>query len=62
MFAAANDWCVRLGCEMRMSTFGVPARRSAGHGREAHAIRRLLDNNPRDLAETDILSIYRAAF
>ena len=29
---------------------------------EAHAIRRLLDNNPRDLAETDILSIYRAAF
>ena len=30
--------------------------------REAHAIRRLLDNNPRDLGEADILSIYRAAY
>lgn len=62
VFAAANDWCVRLGCEMRMSAFGVPADDLPAMAGEAHAIRRLLDNNPRDLAEADILSIYRAAF
>lgn len=62
VFAAAHDWCVRLGCEMRMSAFGVPADDLPAMARESHAIRRLLDNNPRDLSETDILSIYRAAF
>ena len=41
---------------------GVPADDLPAMAGEAHAIRRLLDNNPRDLAETDILSIYRAAF
>ncbi|PIO98866.1 alcohol dehydrogenase [Pleomorphomonas carboxyditropha] len=62
VFAAAHGWCVRLGCEMRMSAFGVPAAELPAMAREAHAIRRLLDNNPRDLSEPDILSIYRAAF
>ena len=62
IFDVAHDWCARLGCEMRMSTFGVPADDLPVMAREAHAIRRLLDNNPRDLSETDILSIYRAAF
>ena len=62
VFAAAHDWCVKLGCEMRMSVFGVPADDLPTMAGEAHAIRRLLDNNPRDLSETDILSIYRAAF
>ncbi len=28
---------------------------------EAHAIRRLLDNNPRDMSREDILAIYQAA-
>jgi len=62
VFASAYDWCAQLGCEMRMSAFGVPADDLPAMAREAHAIRRLLDNNPRDLGETDILSIYRAAF
>lgn len=62
VFAAAHDWCVKLGCEMRMSTFGVPAGDLPAMADEAHAIRRLLDNNPRDLSKADILSIYRAAF
>lgn len=62
VFAAAHGWCVKLGCEMRMSTFGVPADDLPVMAGEAHAIRRLLDNNPRDLSEADILSIYRAAF
>ena len=29
---------------------------------EAHAIRRLLDNNPRDMSREDILTLYRTAF
>jgi alcohol dehydrogenase class IV len=28
---------------------------------EAHAIRRLLDNNPRDISREDILAMYQAA-
>lgn len=62
VFAAAGDWCQRLGCEMRLSAFNVPEADLPGMAREAHAIRRLLDNNPRDLGEADILSIYRAAY
>lgn len=62
VFAAARDWCVQLGCEMRMSALGVPESALPDMAREAHAIRRLLDNNPRDLGEADILAIYHAAF
>ncbi|MBS1168825.1 MAG: iron-containing alcohol dehydrogenase [Proteobacteria bacterium] len=62
VFAAAHDWCVKLGCQMRLSTFGVLAADLPAMADEAHAIRRLLDNNPRDLSKADILSIYRAAF
>lgn len=62
VYAAARDWCVQLGCEMRMSALGVPESALPDMAREAHAIRRLLDNNPRDLGEADILAIYRAAF
>jgi alcohol dehydrogenase class IV len=29
---------------------------------EAHAIRRLLDNNPRDISRDQILALYRAAY
>ena len=29
---------------------------------EAHAIRRLLDNNPRDITRDEILALYRAAY
>lgn len=61
VFAAAHKWCVDLGCEMRLSALGVPAADMAVMADEAHAIRRLLDNNPRELTRDDILSIYRAA-
>jgi len=30
--------------------------------REAHAIRRLLDFNPRDISEAEIFAMYRRAF
>ncbi|PWC77069.1 iron-containing alcohol dehydrogenase [Azospirillum sp. TSH64] len=61
VFKAAHDWCVKLGCTMRLSAFGVPEADLAAMAEEAHAIRRLLDNNPRDLSREDILGMYRAA-
>ncbi|WP_377805428.1 iron-containing alcohol dehydrogenase [Azospirillum sp. A29] len=61
VFKAAHDWCVNLGCTMRLSAFGVPEADLAAMAEEAHAIRRLLDNNPRDLSREDILGMYRAA-
>jgi hypothetical protein len=48
--------------EMRLSAHGVPADDLPRMAEEAHAIRRLLDNNPRDLTRDDILAIYRAAY
>ena len=61
VFEAAYGWCQRLGCRMRLSEFGVPENDLPRMAEEAHAIRRLLDNNPRDLGREDILAIYRAA-
>jgi len=61
VFKAAHDWCVGLGCTMRLSAFGVPEADLPRMAEEAHAIRRLLDNNPRDLSREDILGMYRAA-
>lgn len=61
-FAAAHRWCRELGCEMRLAALNVPHDDLPRMAEEAHAIRRLLDNNPRDLARDDILAIYRAAF
>jgi alcohol dehydrogenase class IV len=62
VFDAAYRWCAGLGCEMRLSAHGVPADDLPRMAEEAHAIRRLLDNNPRDLTRDDILAIYRAAY
>ncbi len=62
VFAAAYRWCDDLGCEMRLSAHGVKEDDLAVMAGEAHAIRRLLDNNPRDLRREDILAIYRRAF
>lgn len=58
---AAHGWCVALGCTMRLSEFGVPESDLPRMAEDAHAIRRLLDNNPRDLSCDDILAMYRAA-
>jgi alcohol dehydrogenase class IV len=61
VFEAAYGWCLGLGCTMRLSEFGVPETDLPQMAEEAHAIRRLLDNNPRDLSREDILGMYRAA-
>jgi alcohol dehydrogenase class IV len=55
-------WCADLGVGMRMSKIGVPHEDPPAMAQEAHAIRRLLDNNPRDLRQDEILAIYHAAF
>ena len=62
VFAAAYGFCARLGIEMRLSRLGVPEGDLATMADEAHAIRRLLDNNPREISRDEILAIYRAAY
>jgi alcohol dehydrogenase len=59
---AARGWCEELGIDMRLSAHGVPAGDLDAMATEAHAIRRLLDNNPRDISRDEIAAMYRAAF
>lgn len=61
VLAATHDWCAALGIEMRLSGLGVPENDLPSMATEAHAIRRLLDNNPREMSREQILAIYRAA-
>ncbi|MFC0387180.1 iron-containing alcohol dehydrogenase [Muricoccus vinaceus] len=58
----AHRFCEGLGVEMRLSRLGVPEDDLGAMATEAHAIRRLLDNNPRDLGRDGILAMYKAAF
>ena len=62
VFEAAYGWCAGLGLGMRLSQHGVPRADLPVMATEAHAIRRLLDNNPRDLPRDAILAMYEAAF
>ncbi|WP_203072829.1 iron-containing alcohol dehydrogenase [Falsiroseomonas ponticola] len=59
---ATHAFCAKLGIEMRLSALGVPEASLEAMANEAHAIRRLLDNNPRDISAAEILAIYRRAF
>jgi alcohol dehydrogenase class IV len=47
---------------MRLSKLGVPEDDLPNMADEAHGIRRLLDNNPREISRDEILAIYQAAF
>ncbi|WP_073131405.1 iron-containing alcohol dehydrogenase [Muricoccus roseus] len=58
----AHAFCERLGVEMRLSRLNVPRDDLGTMATEAHAIRRLLDNNPRDLSRGEILAMYEAAY
>ncbi len=60
--AAACAFCQKLGLTMTLSDWNVPESDLPFMAAQAHAIRRLLDNNPRDLSEARILAMYRAAF
>lgn len=59
---ATTRWCAGLGVEMKLSRLGVPEDDLPRMADEAHAIRRLLDNNPRDISRDQILALYRAAY
>jgi alcohol dehydrogenase class IV len=59
---ATHAFCARLGIEMRLAALCVPEAALEAMATEAHAIRRLLDNNPRDISVAEILAIYRRAF
>ncbi|NVO15844.1 MAG: iron-containing alcohol dehydrogenase [Rhodoplanes sp.] len=59
---ASHRFCAALGIEMRLSRLGIPASDLPVMADEAFAIRRLLDNNPRELSREDILAIYRNAY
>lgn len=62
LLTAAGAWCADLGVEMRLSRLGATEDQLEPWAAEAHAIRRLMDNNPRDMSVTDVAAIYRAAF
>lgn len=59
---AASGWCERLGVSMRLSQNGATEDQLPLWATEAHGIRRLMDNNPRDMSVADVEAIYRAAF
>jgi alcohol dehydrogenase len=58
----ATAFCRALGIDMRLSGLKIPEHDLPAMADEAFAIRRLLDNNPRELSRDDILAIYRAAY
>ncbi|WP_417408112.1 iron-containing alcohol dehydrogenase [Hoeflea sp.] len=60
--SAALKFCADLGIEMSLSAHGATEADLARYASDAHAIRRLMDNNPLDMSETDVLEIYRGAF
>ena len=62
LVASTARWCADLGIEMRLSQLGVPEGDLPIMADDAHAIRRLLDNNPRDISRDQILALYRAAY
>ena len=58
----ASQWCAQQGVEMRMSRLGIPEHDLDTMADEAFNIRRLLDNNPREISRDQIRAIYQAAF
>ena len=62
VLAAAHGYCSDLGVEMRLSAHGAKSEDLRAWAEEAHTIRRLMDNNPRDMSVDDVEAIYNAAF
>lgn len=60
--AAACGFCSRLGIEMSLAAHGAKEDALPRFAADAHAIRRLMDNNPIDMSIEDVLAIYQAAF
>lgn len=62
LLAAAHGFCADLGIEMPLSRHGAAEDQLARFAADAHAIRRLMDNNPRDMDLAQVEAIYRAAY
>lgn len=62
LLGAAHAFCAGLGVEMSLSAHGATEPDLRRYAEDAHAIRRLMDNNPRDMSVDDVLGIYKAAF
>uniref|UniRef100_UPI0037C68979 iron-containing alcohol dehydrogenase n=1 Tax=Paracoccus mutanolyticus TaxID=1499308 RepID=UPI0037C68979 len=62
LLPAAHGFCADLGVEMRLSAHGAARDQLPRFASDAHAIRRLMDNNPRDMSAEDVLAIYHAAY
>ena len=62
LHGAASAWCEGLGVTMRLSDHGASQDQLPLWAAEAHAIRRLMDNNPRDMTVAEVEAIYRAAY
>ncbi|WP_429819258.1 iron-containing alcohol dehydrogenase [Ensifer sp. B1-9] len=56
------DLSVRLGLQPRLRDVGIGEESLVGMARDAMKQSRLLANNPRDVSEADVLSIYKAAW
>ena len=56
-----GEWLVLIRDHIA-ANLGVPEDDLPNMAKEAHAIRRLLDNNPRELPAEEILAMYRRAF
>lgn len=62
LLTAAYGFCEGLGVEMKLSRHGAIEDQLPRFAADAHAIRRLMDNNPKHMSEVDVLNIYKAAF
>jgi len=62
LLEAACGFCSDLGIEMSLAAHGATADDLPLYAGEAHANRRLMDNNPIDMSVEDVLAVYRAAF
>lgn len=61
IFGESFAYCDKLGIEMHLSRHGAQEQDLSLWAEDAFAIKRLIDNNPRALGVSDILSIYRSA-
>lgn len=59
---SAYAFCADLGVEMRLANHGAQKDQLGQWATEAHAIRRLMDNNPRNMSVADVAAIYNAAY
>ncbi|MBL1420511.1 MAG: iron-containing alcohol dehydrogenase [Alphaproteobacteria bacterium] len=54
------DFASSLGIKMKLSQHGATSEQLQKYAEEAHGIRRLMDNNPRDMSLEDVFEIYKA--